>query len=110
MNGDQETSNGSAEKNQPALIALISAVLAVASLLAIYWMVLPAVALGAIAVAYGIRGRRRALAGQGRRDMAVVAIVLGLVSILGTPWAALVAKSGEDYGRDCALSPADPDC
>lgn len=100
----------SSKKNQPALVGLVAGIFAVAALGAIFWIIVPSVALGLLALVLGIVGRRRALKGAGRRDMAVVAIVLGLVAALGTPWAALVSESGEDYGRQCALNPSDPDC
>lgn len=98
-------------KNQIALVALVTSLVAVAALLLMFWLIAPAVVLGLTALALGFKARRRALNGEGRRDMAMAAIVLGLVAVLGTPWGLWVSESGADWGRSCAVDPSpDPNC
>lgn len=99
------------EENQLALVAFVTSLVAIAALLLTFWLIVPAVVFGLIALTLGLKARRRAVAGAGRRDMAMAAIVLGLVAMLGTPWSAWVSAAGEDWGRSCAIDPVpDPNC
>jgi hypothetical protein len=70
-----------------------------------YWLVIPGVVLGAAAIGLGIWSRRR-----GAHESGSVAVALGIVSVLLVPSVLMVADGAEDWGRDCALNPANPDC
>jgi hypothetical protein len=87
-------------------IALACGVLGVLAAVWFYWMVVPGVILGAIAVVLGWRSRR-----NGASELGSVAIALGIVAILLVPSVLSVAHNAENWGRDCALEPAhDPNC
>ena len=87
-------------------IALAFGVLGVLAAVWVYWLILPGVILGAVAVVLGWRTRR-----NGSSERASVAIALGIVAILLVPSTWAVADSAEDWGRDCALDPThDPNC
>ena len=71
-----------------------------------YWLIVPGVILGAVAVVLGWRARR-----DGDSEHGSVAIALGIVAILLVPSVLWVAESAENWGRDCALDPThDPNC
>lgn len=87
-------------------IALACGVLGVFAAVWVYWMILPGVLLGLVAVVLGWRIRRR----EGNQRGSV-AIALGIVAILLVPSVIAVTDSAEDWGRDCALDPKhDPNC
>ena len=87
-------------------IALVCGVLGVIAAVWIYWLILPGVILGAVAVVLGWRARRKDDSERGS-----VAMALGIVAILLVPSVLAVADSAEDWGRDCALDPThDPHC
>jgi len=88
-----------------ALWALVSAVLGVAAVIVVYWLVLPAVVLGLIAVTLGVIARRRGAPGARAHDIATVAVCLGAVAMLFTPVVLMQTSAAEDWGRDCALHP-----
>ena len=91
-------------KIQP--VALACGVLGVLAAVWVYWMILPGVILGAVAIFLGWRIRRN----EGNQRGSV-AIALGIVAILLVPSVAAVASGAEDWGRDCALDPKhDPNC
>lgn len=90
-------------------IALACGVLAVIAAFLMYWMVLVSVGFGVVAVTLGVRIRRTTDHAP-VREIAMVAIALGLVGIIGTAGSFMVADGAEDYGRDCALHPEDQDC
>jgi O-antigen ligase len=88
------------------LIALACGVLGVLAAVWVYWMVLPGLILGAVAVGLGWRVRRK----EGERRGSV-AIALGIVAILLVPSVFAQTEGAERWGRDCALDPAhDPNC
>jgi hypothetical protein len=64
--------------NRPALVALVTGVLAVVGVLA-YWMSAPII-FGGLAVTLGIEGVRRAA--EGRHGLAVAGIVLGSAGVV----------------------------
>jgi hypothetical protein len=65
-----------------------------------YWMILPGVILGAVAVVLGWRIRRNGGSVRGS-----VAMALGIVAILLVPSVLVVADNAENWGRDCASDP-----
>jgi hypothetical protein len=88
------------------IAALACGVLGVLAAVGFYWLVLPGVVLGLAAVGLGWRAR-------GRRggELSSVAITLGVLAVLLVPATLSVARSAEDWGRDCALHPeSDPNC
>lgn len=97
-------------RNPAALAAIVVAVLAVAALVVMYWFPPPSAVLGLGAVVLGVVGRSRAIHGRGSRDIAVAAIVLGVVAILGNGLVQQVKSDSEEFGRHCAAQPTDPDC
>lgn len=70
-----------------------------------FWMILPGIVFGAAAIGFGIASRRRTSGSRGS-----VAIALGIVALLLVPSVLAVVDGAEDWGRDCALNPANPDC
>ena len=87
-------------------IALAVGVLGALAAVWVYWLILPGVILGAVAVVLGFLTRR-----NGGSERGSVAIALGIVAILLVPSAWFIAESAEDWGRDCALDPTrDPNC
>jgi hypothetical protein len=88
-----------------ALWALASALLGVVGVIVFYWLILPAVVLGVIAIILGVIARRRGPPGARAHDMATVAVCLGAVAILFTPVVLMQTSAAEDWGRDCALHP-----
>lgn len=67
--------------NTPALVGLLSGIIAFPAS-AFYYFALPLV-LGSVAAVLGLEGRRRARAGAGRGRMALAAIVIGGLAIVG---------------------------
>ncbi len=93
-------------KSKSQSIALACGVLGVLAALWIYWLILPGVILGAVAVVLGWRARR-----NGGSEIGSVAMTLGIVAILLVPSVLVIADSAEDWGRDCVLDPThDPNC
>lgn len=89
-----------------SMIALVCGVLGVVAAVWVYWLILPGVILGAVAVVLGWRTRRKEDSERGS-----VAMALGIVAILLVPSVLAVADGAEDWGRDCALDPThDPNC
>jgi O-antigen ligase len=88
------------------LIALACGVSGVLAAVWVYWMILPGLILGAVAVVLGWRVRRK----EGNQRGGV-AIALGLVAILLVPSVLAQTNAAETWGRDCALDPTqDPNC
>jgi hypothetical protein len=87
-------------------IALVAGVLGVVAAVWAYWMIIPGVILGAIALVLGWRARR-----NGGSELGSAAIALGIVAILLVPSVLSVTHDAENWGRDCALEPThDPNC
>ena len=96
--------------NRRAAAAFVCGLVAVVSALVVFWLWLPSMLLGIIAVSLGVDGRRRAAAASVARELAVAAIALGVVAILMTPAVNQIANSERDYGRKCALNPELSEC
>jgi len=87
-------------------IALGCGVLGVLAAVWVYWLILPAVILGGVAIVLGWLTRRR----EGNQRGSV-AIALGIVAILLVPSVVAVTSSAEDWARDCATdAKPDPNC
>ena len=86
------------------LWALVTAILGLATLALLYWLVLPPVLLGLAGVLLGVFARRRSASAR-NRERASVAIALGAVAMLFTPVVLAQTSAAEDWGRDCALHP-----
>lgn len=84
---------------------LVSAVLGVAAVVVMYWLVVPAVLFGLTAVILGLIAHRRAALTGWNRDMATAAVCLGAAAVLFTPVVLMQTAGAEDWGRDCALHP-----
>ena len=65
----------------------------------------PGIVFGIAAIVLGIRARRRS-----SREAGSVAIALGIVALLLVPSVLFIVDAAEDWGRDCALNPSNPDC
>lgn len=88
------------------LIALACGILGVLTAVWVYWLILPGVVFGAVAVVLGWRTRR-----NGSQEGGSVAIALGIVAILLVPSVLVIADAAEDWGRDCVLlQNPDPNC
>jgi hypothetical protein len=102
----REGANMKRIKINSELIALACGILGVAAAVWVYWLILPGVTLGAVAVGLGWLTRR-----SGNREGGGVAIALGIAAILLVPSVLFIADAAESWGRDCALDPAhDPNC
>jgi hypothetical protein len=86
-------------------IAIVCGTLAVAAAVWLYWLVIPGVLFGATAAALGVRLHR-----SGRRPVGAAAISLGIAALFLVPSVLYVTGEAEDWGRDCALNPTNPDC
>jgi hypothetical protein len=93
------------ESKSQAKVALACGVLGVLTAVWIYWLVLPGVILGIAAVVLGWRARRK-----GAGEIGSVALTLGIVAVLLVPSVIAIANDAENWGRDCALHPAQSDC
>jgi len=103
MNGEDDRSARRA--SSLATWALVLAAFGVAAVIVAYWLILPSVVLGLVAVILGVIARRRAVRGARARDIATVAICLGAGALLFTPVVLVHTNAAEDWGRDCALRP-----
>lgn len=88
-----------------AFWALASAALGIAAVIVAYWMVVPSIVLGLVAVIVGVIARRRGVPGARAHDIATVAVSLGAAAMLFTPVVLMHTSAAEDWGRDCALHP-----
>lgn len=87
-------------------IAVACGIVGVVAAVWAYWMILPGLILGAVAVVLGWRNR-----GKGNREGGSVAIALGIAAILLVPSVLVIVDEAESWGRDCALDPTnDPHC
>jgi ABC-type transport system involved in cytochrome c biogenesis permease subunit len=86
-------------------LAVGCGVVAVVAAVWIYWLVVPGIVLGAAAVVLGLRARTR-----GGREAGTAAVTLGIVAVLLVPSVIAVTTWAEEWGRDCALNPTNPDC
>jgi len=71
----------------------------------VYWLLLPGIVFGIAAIVLGIRARRRS-----SREAGSAAIALGIAALLLVPSVLVIVDAAEDWGRDCALNPSNPDC
>ena len=85
--------------------ALVSSAFALLAVMVTYWLIVPAVVLGLLAIVLGRIARRRAALGARGRDIATVAMCLGAVAVVFTPVVLMQTSAAEDWGRDCALHP-----
>jgi hypothetical protein len=86
-------------------IAVACGAFGIAAAVWAYWLIVPGLALGAIAVALGAWSRR-----HGEREVGSVAVALGIVAVLLVPSILFVVSEAEDWGRGCAINPSNPDC
>lgn len=85
--------------------ALTCGIVGVAGAVWAYWLILPGLVFGIAAIALGAWSR-----GRGAREVGSVAIALGIAAVLLVPSVLVVIDDAEDWGRDCALNPSNPDC
>ena len=102
---DGEADLSSRQIDSFATWAIVTGVLGVLALVMVFWLVLPSFLLGAAAVVLGVLARRRTRDHPRSRDVATVAITLGVVAMLFTPVIIGHTGAAEDWGRDCALHP-----
>jgi hypothetical protein len=70
-----------------------------------YWMIVPGLLFGVAAIVLGVRAHRRSSGAAGS-----AAIALGVAAVLLVPSVLFVVDGAEDWGRECTLNPANPDC
>ena len=102
---NKETATGDHTKARGSAIAVACGALGVITAVWVFWMIVPGVIFGIAAIVLGARARRR-----GDREMGSVAVALGIAAVLLVPSVILVASDAENWGRDCALNPTNPDC
>lgn len=104
-----ETETGAAsqavDRGAGPTVAVVCGVLGVVGAVWAYWMVVPGIVLGLAAVVLGVRASR-----NGRAERGAVAVTLGVVALFLVPSVLFVADGAEEWGRDCALHPTNPDC
>lgn len=106
MESTKADAEGLGASSKPPWVALACAVLGVIAAVWVYWLVVPGVLLGALAVGLGWRDRR-----NGHSERGSVAVALGVVAILLVPSVLVTVDGAEDWARDCALDPThDPNC
>ena len=88
-----------------AALAVASGALGVAAAVWAYWLVVPGLAFGIVAVVVGAWSRRR-----GAREAGSVAVALGIVALLLVPSVLFVVAEAEEWGRNCVLNPTNPHC
>lgn len=88
-----------------AALGVASGALGIAAAVWTYWLVLPGLAFGIIAVVLGAWSHRRGVDQAGS-----IAVALGVVAVLLVPSVLFIVGEAEDWGRDCALNPTNPDC
>ncbi len=88
----------------PAM-AVACGALAVVGAVLTYWLVVPGALFGVAAVVLGVRAERR-----GDRAHGAAAIALGVAALFLVPSVLFVVDDAENWGRDCALNPSNPDC
>jgi len=88
-----------------AALGVASGALGIAAAVWMYWLVLPGLAFGIIAVILGAWSYRRGVGQAGG-----IAVTLGIVAVLLVPSVLFIVGEAEDWGRDCALNPTNPDC
>ena len=102
---NEETATNDGRKGRGSAIAVACGTLGVITAVWVFWLIVPGVIFGVVAVVLGVRARRR-----GDREMGSVAVALGIAAVLLVPSVLFVANDAENYGRDCALNPGNPDC
>lgn len=102
---NKETATSDHTKARGSAIAVACGTLGVITAVWVFWMIVPGVIFGIAAIVLGARARRR-----GDREMGSVAVALGIAAVLLVPSVILVASDAENWGRDCALNPTNPDC
>ena len=98
------TSAGSTARDRSTIGAVLGGLGIVAAVWA-YWLVLPGAVFGLAAIGFGIAVRRTTGTGAGG-----IAIALGVVALFLVPSVLFVVDGAEDWGRECALDPSNPDC
>lgn len=93
------------KRDTRAVIGVVCGALGIAAAVWAYWLVVPGAVLGLAAFALGVWSRR-----HGSREAGSVAVALGIVAVLLVPSVLVVVSGAEDWGRDCALHPSNPDC
>lgn len=92
--------------NTRELVALVCGIIGVIAAVWAYWMIVPGVLLGLVAIVLGFLTRR-----SGRGEGGSIAIALGVTAILLVPSVLIIVDAAESWGRDCALNPThDPNC
>ena len=94
----------------PTITAVSCGVLAVLAAWFAFWLVPIPIVLGIAALVLGLRVRARSGSNVARRELAIAAIVLGLVGILAGPAGFMIYSQGEDWGRHCVVDSSDPYC
>ena len=100
----QTTTRSSTSARLPG-VAVGCGVLAVVAAVWIYWLLVPGILFGLAAIVLGLR-----LSRSGSRSVGAAAISLGITALFLVPSVLYVASEAEDWGRDCAINPTNPDC
>lgn len=86
-------------------VGVVCGVLGAVAAVWAYWMVVPGLVFGIAAIVLGVRAHLRSSGAAGS-----VAIALGVAALLLVPSVLFVVDGAEDWGRECTLNPANPDC
>ena len=99
-----ETDTSTDHRSWPTVGVVLGALGILAAVWA-YWMIVPGIVFGVAAIVLGVGARRRASSEAGS-----VAIALGIAALVLVPSVLFMVDGAEDWGRDCALNPSNPDC
>ncbi len=88
-----------------AVVGVVLGALGVLAAVWAYWMLVPGVVFGIAAIVLGIRARRGASSETGS-----AAIALSIAALVLIPSVLAMIDDAEDWGRECALNPTNPDC
>lgn len=108
MHTDEKTGTVAAERHAGSWLtggAVACGVIGSAAAVWAYWLLVPGVVLGVAAIVLGMKLRR-----TDARDAGTVAVTLGVVALLLVPSVLFVVSDAENWGRNCALNPTNPDC
>lgn len=99
-----ETDTRSDHRSWP-MVGVVLGALGILAAVWAYWMIVPGIVFGIAAIVLGVRARRRSSSEAGS-----VAIALGIAALVLIPAVLVTVDGAEDWGRECALNPSNPDC
>ncbi len=107
MDTDSKSRPDETSQSRMPIVALACGALAVLLAIAMFWLIIPPILLGAAAIILAVRVRRNPGSSVRSRELAAAGMALGLAGMLYVPGGWIISEGGESYGRDCAINPSD---